>query len=35
VAEVIASIKPDILALQEMGRKEALQDLRQRLSKKG
>ncbi|MDP6904347.1 MAG: endonuclease/exonuclease/phosphatase family protein [Verrucomicrobiota bacterium] len=35
VVEIIASIKPDILALQEMGRKEALQELRQRLSNKG
>ena len=35
VVETIALIKPDILALQEMGRKEALQELRQRLSKRG
>ncbi len=35
VVDAITAIKPDILALQEMGRKEALQELRQRLSKKG
>ena len=35
VVDAITAIKPDILALQEMGRKEALQELRQRLYKKG
>jgi len=35
VAEVIASIKPDILVLQEIGRKVALQELRQRLDGNG
>ena len=34
VAEAIVSIKPDVLALQEMGRKVALEDLRNRLSQK-
>ena len=34
VAEAIVSIKPDVLALQEMGRKVALEDLRKRLSRK-
>jgi len=34
VAEAIVSIKPDVLALQEMGRKVALADLRNRLSRK-
>ena len=34
VAETIALIRPDVLALQEMGRKVALDDLRNRLSQK-
>jgi len=34
VTEAIVSIKPDVLALQEMGRKMALVDLRNRLSRK-
>ena len=35
VVEAIVSIKPDVLALQEMGRKVALEDLRNRLNQKG
>jgi endonuclease/exonuclease/phosphatase family metal-dependent hydrolase len=35
VAEAIAAIRPDVLALQEMGRPAALLDLRQRLKAKG
>ncbi len=35
VAEAVISIRPDVLALQEMGQREALVDLRRRLKVKG
>ncbi len=35
VAEVILQIRPDVLALQEMGRPVALKELRERLARKG